>query len=125
MVIGLTIQGGVLVADAVTNAVSESEFFAEPSEPVLSESWEVDRHEVAWVVAGGKPCDVEYCWEWMLLTKPDCATANVTVDISETQFGPSQRRIKQSVPIEEVTTIQVEAAPDDGDYASLIAITCW
>ncbi|MET0713587.1 MAG: hypothetical protein ABWY26_06670 [Microbacterium sp.] len=123
--IGLTIQAGALVADAVTNAVQDSDFFAEPSEPVLSESWEVDGVEVAFVEAGGTPCDGEYCWEWMLLTQPDCATANVTIDISETQFGPSQRRIKMSVPIESVTSIVVEATPDDGDYASLIAITCW
>ena len=127
MVIGLTLQGGTLLSDAVTLAVQDSDFLTDtgdPTETGLSDPWEVDGVEIVYVEAGGTPCESEYCWEWLLMTQPDCATATVTVDISENLFGETQRQIERSVTIDGVTSVLVEAEAGDGEYADLTSISC-
>lgn len=127
LVIGLALQGGTLVGDAVTNAVQNSDFVTDPAdlaESGLSDPWEVDGVEVVYVEAGGTPCESEYCWEWLLMTQPDCATATVTVEISENLFGEAQRQIERSVAIDGVTSVLVDAEAGDGEYADLTSISC-
>lgn len=125
--VGLIVEAGLFVTDVVTAAVEDSGFLADPgdvTETGLSDPWAVDGVEIVYVEAGGTPCETEYCWEWLLMTQPDCATATVTVEISENFFGEAQRRIERSVPIDGVTSVLVEAEPGDGDYADLTSISC-
>lgn len=125
-IVGLIVQGTLLAVPLVADLAEQaSASFGEPaSETVLSESWYVDDVEVAYIEAGGTPCANEYCWEWLLLTQPDCATAAVTVEISESMFGDAQRRVEQSVETGRVTSVLVEALTDDGDYADITSIHC-
>ena len=58
------------------------------------------------------------------MTQPDCATATVTVEISENLFGDAQRRVEQSVTTERVTSVLVETEEGDGDYADITSISC-
>lgn len=125
-VVGLLVQGTLAAIPLVSDFAEEaSASLAESSgDTVLSESWYVDGVEVAYVEEGGTPCENEYCWEWLLLTQPECATATVTVEISENLFGEAQRMVEQSVAAERVTSVLVETEADDGDYADITSISC-
>ncbi|MET0934229.1 MAG: hypothetical protein ABWX56_10970 [Mycetocola sp.] len=117
---------GTLVAIPIVSdfAAQASASFAEETGTVLSESWVVDGVDVVYVEAGGTPCENEYCWEWLLMNQPDCATATVTVEISENLFGDAQRRVETSVTTGAVTSVLVESEADDGDYADITSINC-
>lgn len=125
LAVGVLLYKGVLFAiGAITDVAEEaSASLTDTSGTVLSESWSVDGVDVVYVESGGTPCE-NYCWEWLLTTQPDCATAIVTVEIADTAFGDAQRQIEQSVAISGVTSVLVEAAADDGDYADIISIAC-
>jgi hypothetical protein len=122
LVVALVVQAALFAASFVTDAASEFGF-AEQSGTVLSEAWNVDGVDVVYVESGGTECE-EYCWEWLLMTRPDCETANVTVEISDGLLGEAQRTVERSVTIEQVTSVLVEIAPDDGEFADLTAISC-
>jgi hypothetical protein len=125
LVVGLLIQGTVLAVTAVSDFAEEaSASVTEQPETVLSESWDVDGVDVVYVEAGGSPCETEFCWEWLLMTQPDCTTATVTVEISQHLFGDAQRRIERSVATERVTSVLVETEEGDGDYADITSIRC-
>ena len=125
LVVGLLLLGTALAVTAVSDFAEEaSASVAEQRGTVLSESWNVDGVDVVYVEAGGAPCRNEFCWEWLLMTQPDCPTATVTVEISKDLFGEAQRRVDRSVTIERVTSVLVEAEESDGDYADITSISC-
>lgn len=123
LVIGLAVHGTLFVSTMVADVVVESGSIL-GSETVLSDAWTVDGVDVVYVEAGGTECAEEACWEWLLMTQPDCSTATVTVEISESMYGDTQREVERSVAIDQVTSVLVEAEPGDGEFADLTSVNC-
>ena len=124
LVLGLTLQAGTLVADAVTDAVQGSDFLADPVGAIYSDPYLVDGVEVVEVAEAWTLCASESCWEWVLMTEPECATATVTITFTN-MYGNFPHEIERLVTVEPMTSIVVEAAEAEGDdYAQLTSISC-
>ncbi len=117
-------QGVVLGTTFLADAVATSGYQSGRSGTILSDVWTVDGVDVVYVEAGGAACESDSCWEWLLITQPDCATATVTVEISDSVYGDTQREIERSVTSDRVTSVLIEAELDDGEYADLTSISC-
>ena len=126
--VGLLVQGTLLAIPLLSDlAETASASLAEPTgDTVLSDSWYVDGVEIAYIEEGGTPCEneTEYCWEWLLLSQPDCANATVTIEIGDTPFGETRRWVERSIASEPMTSVLVEPEAEDGEYADITAITC-